>query len=71
MARDIVAYCNGLSKAEFWSLEMGDVQNLLDEALEEVERLRGFMAQYHEVLMEEWAHDWIGEHSDGTGAPDV
>lgn len=38
--RDIVAYCNGLSKAEFWSLGMGDVQNLLDEALEEVERLR-------------------------------
>lgn len=38
--RDIVAYCNGLSKAEFWSLGMGDVQNLLDEALEEIERLR-------------------------------
>lgn len=40
MKRDIVAYCNGLSKAEFWSLGMGDVQNLLDEALEEIIRLR-------------------------------
>lgn len=40
MARDIVAYCNGLSKAVFWSLGTGGVQNLLDEALEEIERLR-------------------------------
>jgi hypothetical protein len=39
MARD----CNGLSKAEFWSLGMGDVQNLLDEALEEIERLRALL----------------------------
>lgn len=44
--RDIVAYCNGMSKAEFWSLGMGDVQNLLDEALEEIERLRDVISIY-------------------------
>ncbi len=50
MARDIVAYCNGLSKTEFWSLGMGDVQNLLDEALEEVERLRSLAKAMAEEL---------------------
>ena len=48
MARDIVAYCNSLSKTEFWSLGMGDIQNLLDEALEEIERLREGLQQAYQ-----------------------
>src|SRR5882757_4062423 len=39
MTRDIVAYYNGLTKAEYWSLEGGDVQNLLEEAIEKIEEL--------------------------------
>lgn len=58
--RDIVAYWNGLSKVEFWRLSQGDVQNLMDEAVEEIERLR----RERDMAREEIA--WLRERqSDG------
>jgi len=37
---NLVEWWNGLGKAELWSIEVGDIHNLLDMACEEIERLR-------------------------------
>lgn len=67
MARDIVAHYNGLSKTEFWSLGMGDVQNLLEEALDEIERLRALLPDVtiQGDLIDSEAIEWP-EQSDGS-----
>lgn len=42
---DVVAHWNGLTKGELWSMSMGEVVNLMDDAVEEIERLRGELAR--------------------------
>lgn len=72
--RDIVAHYNGLTKAQYWSLQAGDVQNLLEEAIDEIERLRGdiialrngAVGEGHRVSVLRSAYHALTAHIDGS-----
>lgn len=54
---DLVSFWNGLTKVQLWSLEIGEVNNLMDDAVEEIETLRSREVRLVGVLRDLYAEN--------------